>query len=313
MSKIALIGAGPMAQAYGLALNALKAEYVVIGRGTASAQAFEAAVGTSVLRGGLDANADVIAGVTHAIVALPVPVLASQTCTLMKLGVKNILVEKPAGMNTSEVAEVVQMTESTGSHVFVAYNRRFYAAVQDAKHRIEADGGATSFRFEITEWAHRIGPSGQPDEVKAAWFLANSTHVVDMAFFLGGFPTNLSAHSSGNIGWHAPSIFVGHGETADGALFSYHGDWGAAPRWMVEICTQGHTYMFQPLEKLKVRTKEGFAIEDLDSPGADDDVRVKPGVLRQTEAFLAEVPSADLLRLEDQLAHMQNIYEVMCA
>lgn len=312
MTKIALIGAGPMAQAYGHALRELAGDCVVIGRGETSAELFEKTVGLPVLIGGLEANIAQLSTVSHAIVALPVPALAQQTLALMEAGVRNILVEKPAGLNSEEIDRVAAMARKTESRVYVAYNRRFYVSVQTAKRMIEADGGATSFRFEISEWADRIGTSAQPDNVKAAWFLANSTHVVDMAFFLGGFPKTISASAAGSVGWHTPSVFVGHGETQDGALFSYHGDWGASPRWMVEVCTSGHTYMFQPLEGLKVRTKAGFAIEDIELANADDDVRIKPGVLRQTEAFLSDTASEDLLRIEDQLAHVQNIYDVIC-
>lgn len=311
MTKIALIGAGPMAQSYGHAFRALSRDCVVIGRGQSSAETFEQTVGLPVLTGGLEANIAQLSAVSHAIVALPVPALAQQTLALMEAGVRNILVEKPAGLNVEEINRVAAMARKTASRVYVAYNRRFYASVQTAKRRIEADGGATSFRFEISEWADRIGPSAQPDNVKAAWFLANSTHVVDMAFFLGGFPKTISASSAGSVGWHTPSVFVGHGETQDGALFSYHGDWGASPRWMVEVCTAGHTYMFQPLEGLKVRTKAGFAIEEIALDPVEDTAPLKPGVKAQTEAFLSDDVSSDLLSIEDHLSHVRNLYDFM--
>ena len=313
MTKIALIGAGPMAQAYGHVLRHLDADCVVIGRGEASAAAFTKAVGLPVLTGGLDANRTLVDDCPHAIVALPVPALAAQSVALMDLGVRSLLVEKPAGMDAAEIESVAAKADETGSSVYVAYNRRFYASVLEARRRIAADGGPTSFRFEISEWSVRIGPSAQPDSVKSAWFLANSTHVADMAFFMGGFPTEIAGRTAGSTGWHDPAVFVGHGVADTGALFSYHADWNAAPRWMVEICTDGHTYMFQPLEGLKVRNKDGFAIEEIDCPGAADDKTFKPGILRQVEAFLAPEPDPALLTIADQLAHVRSVYQVMTA
>jgi len=311
MTKVSLIGAGPMAQAYGHAIKAAGLDCVVIGRGADSAKTFTDTVGLPVLLGGIDANSEALSGVTHAIVALPIPALAKQSIALMEIGVRKLLVEKPGGIDAAEVASVVSKAQKTDTEVFVAYNRRFYASVIEARKRILADGGPTSFRFEISEWSARIGPSAQPDNVKAAWLLANSTHVADMAFFLGGFPTAISCHSAGTTGWHAPAVFVGHGKSETGALFSYHGDWNAAPRWMVEICTNGNTYMFQPLEGLKVRTKDGFSIEDIQCPGAENDKAFKPGILKQVEAFVAADLSSDLLSIKNQLAHMRNIYSMM--
>lgn len=308
--RVALLGAGPMARAYGHVLRELGADTVVVGRGEASAGAFRDEVGLDVLAGGLEANTQALAGCTHAVVALPVPALSGVSQRLVELGVPKLLVEKPAGLDAGEVDGLARAAKDRGADVFVAYNRRFYASVQEAKRRIAADGGATSFRFEISEWAERIAASPNTDAVKRAWFLANSTHVVDMAFFLGGAPATLHARVAGELAWHSPSVFAGCGESENGALFSYHGDWGAAPRWMVEICTPGHTYMFQPLEGLKVRTAQGFGVEEVELDD-DADTRFKPGVLRQTEAFLAPEPSPDLLRIEDHARKVREVYAPM--
>lgn len=305
--RVALIGAGPMARAYGHALVELGADVVVVGRGEASARAFADDVGMDVLTGGLEANAEAVAACSHAIIATPVPVLSGQAVRAVELGVGRVLVEKPAGLDHADVFALSAAAREAGAEVFVAYNRRFYASVREAKRCIAADGGATSFRFEISEWASRVGDSPNTDEVKRAWFLANSTHVVDMAFFLGGHPKSIVGRTSGTVGWHSPSVFVGHGETQGGALFSYHGDWGAAPRWMVEICTAGHTYMFNPLEGLKVRTGAGFAVEEVEL-GTDDDTRFKPGILRQTESFLAGDREGGLLSIHDHERHVREIY-----
>ena len=304
MTRLALIGAGPMARAYGHALRELGTDTMVVGRGEASAKAFTDDVGLPVLTGGLTANADTVRGCTHAIVAAPVPALSALSREVVELGVPTVLVEKPAGLNLEDVQALADAATAHGANVFVAYNRRFYASVREAKRRIEADGGPTSFRFEISEWSKRIADSPNTPDTLAAWFLANSSHVIDMAFFLGGYPTHVSGSVAGSTGWHEPAVFVGHGVADTGALFSYHGDWNAAPRWMVEVGTRGHTYMFNPLETLRVRTADGFAIEEVELPGTDDDRRFKPGILRQTEAFVHGSP--DLLGITDHAHHLRH-------
>ena len=54
-SHLWLIGSGPMAEAYTAVLKGQSVDFRVIGRGTASAEAFEEATGVSVVCGGLDA------------------------------------------------------------------------------------------------------------------------------------------------------------------------------------------------------------------------------------------------------------------
>ena len=184
-----IVGAGYMGIEYAKVLNALNVPYQVIGRSDASVEKFSAATGKKAVAGGLanflSTSPDVPPFV---IVAVTVTELAATTLELLRYGVKNILIEKPAGLNYDEVGRVAEAIKTNGARGVVAYNRRFYASVLAARKMIEADGGVDSFAFEFTEWAHRIAELDRPAELLQAWFLANSTHVIDMAFFLGGRP-----------------------------------------------------------------------------------------------------------------------------
>ena len=111
----------------------------------------------------------------------------------MKNGVKRILVEKPAGTTLEEVAQVASEAENQRAEVYVAYNRRFFASTIKAQSIIAEDRGVTSFAFEFTEWSHQIVDLEKDPRVKKNWFLANSTHVVDLAFYLGGIPKRFAA------------------------------------------------------------------------------------------------------------------------
>ena len=104
----------------------------------------------------------------------------------MDYGVKNVLTEKPAGMNKVEIERICQVAEKNDARVYVAYNRRFYSSTAKAMEIICEDGGVKSFNFEFTEWSHVIAHLSTSPKVKNEWFLANSTHVVDLAFFFGG-------------------------------------------------------------------------------------------------------------------------------
>ncbi len=311
MTRVALIGAGPMAMAYAEVLKDIGADLRVIGRGEASAKNFKEQTGLDVRVGGL---ADYLAsGETlpeYAIVSTPVDALSPNTNALLAAGIKNVLVEKPAGLTPEETLELADFAASKEANVYVAYNRRFYSSVIAAKKLIEADGGATSLRMEFSEFAFRIKDVPTAAHIKSQWLYANSTHVLDMGFFLAGYPSTISGLQSGGSDWHpAGSQFVGHGRLENGGLFSYHADWDAAPRWMVEVMTPKRTLMFNPLEKLNQRSPEGFAITPVELDD-DFDTRFKPGLHAQTAAFL-KGDVVDLATIASHAHHMADIYKII--
>lgn len=265
-----LVGAGTMAQAYARVLTRLGRPFTVIGRGEASAKAFEDAVGVPVLRERPAGRPDL------AIVAVGVKDLAA---AVRATRAKRTLVEKPAGLSMRDFAGL--------KNAFVAYNRRHYASTRKARELIAEDGGALSFHFEFTELGRKVGESRHPPEVKAKWLAANSSHVLDLAFHLGGEPAAISAYKSGRLPWHpSGSVYAGAGRAKGGALFSYHANWESAGRWGVEVMTRRRRLVLRPLEKLFVQEHGSF---DLVPVPLDDalDRDFKPGLYRQVEAFLA--------------------------
>lgn len=286
--KTWLIGSGGMAQDYAKVLRELGVELTTIGRGEDSAARFEAATGFTVQRGGLERylqnNPELP---DNAIVSVGVEALAPTVAMLLDAGIRRILVEKPAGLYPKDILGVEEHARSVGADVFVAYNRRFYSAVREAKKMIAADGGVQSFNFEFTEWGHEIETLTKAPGVKEQWVLGNSSHVIDLAFYLGGAPEELCAFQAGSLSWHPnAAVFSGAGRTAAGALFSYQANWGAPGRWGVEICTSNYRLIFRPMEALQLMKKGSVAIETVNVEGADLDKRFKPGLFLQTESFL---------------------------
>ncbi len=288
MKKVWLIGAGSMAQDYIKVLEALETNFTVIGRGEKTAQTCEEITGCSVVRGGLrDLLYNKPEIPSHTIVSVGVEKLYETTKELLEYGVQNILVEKPAGLHQNEFEILVKLTKEQSANVFVAYNRRFYASVLKAQEVIEEDGGVTSFNFEFTEWGHVIAPLVKADGVKEKWFLGNSTHVVDLAFFLGGQPKEICSFTNGNLDWHpTASIFSGAGISDKNALFSYQANWESAGRWSVEILTKENRLILRPMEKLHIQKKGSIAQELIETIDYSLDSNFKPGLYRQAEKFL---------------------------
>ena len=287
VSDMWLVGAGIMAQGYAKVLTALDVDFTTIGRGRASADEFEAATGKSVELGGLDLALSKSQAPDQAIVAVGIDVLMATTAALMEAGTRNILVEKPAGLSLDEIERLESIRKATGARVLLGYNRRFYSAVRVARQMIEEDGGVSSAHFEITEWGHRIGPSDIVPNVKQRWFLGNTSHVVDLAFYLIGNPTEWHSMVDAPVDWHsAGSRFSGSGKTDRDAFFSYFGDWQAPGRWGLEFLTRKRRLILRPMEVLQVTlgSVEAELIETDEAPEAE----FKPGLYFQTKAFLAE-------------------------
>lgn len=284
-----LIGAGPMAIEYAKVLDALHVEFTVIGRGLTSSQSFTEKTGKPVIIGGLSqflernphpANAAIVSvGIEH---------LTPATNLLLDYGICNILLEKPGGVNSIEITALARKTQQKNATVLLAYNRRFYSSVIEAQKIIEKDGGVQSFNFEFTEWSHLIANLPHKNSMTLSnWFLASSTHVADLAFFLGGIPTKIHSMTAGALDWHpAASRFSGCGITDRNALFSYHANWAAPGRWGVEFLTANSRLIFRPMEKLQIQKIGSVEISDV-SIDNKLDISFKPGLYLQTKSFLA--------------------------
>lgn len=306
-----LIGAGTMAMAYADVLIDRKVNFNVIGRGPKSAKQFYDEKKMKVIEDGVEkALKETTKIPKYAIVAINTIELSDVCNTLIKYGVKNILVEKPAGLNKNEIEQTAALAEKFESNVYVAYNRRFYSSVIEAEKIIKRDGGIASFDFEFTEWAHVIKNLNYPEEVFNAWFLANSTHVIDLAFYLGGSPRLMTSYTSGRMDWYKKaSVFAGAGVSEKGALFSYQANWRGPGRWALEIITSAHRLIFRPLERLQVQNLGSVAIEEIK---IDDelDIRFKPGLYLQTQSFLTQTNKERMLTIQ-QHAKKCDFYEQM--
>lgn len=310
-NKIWIIGAGGIALEYAKVLNSLNVEFVVIGRGEKSANSFKSQISHDVITGGLKAFLETQPPLPNkAIIAVGVEDLAESAIAIMRYGVKSVFMEKPGFCYPQEIDEVYKVAKETQSSIFLAYNRRFYSSVLKAEEIIKNDGGVLSFNFEFTEWPHTIEPSGKSRQVLNNWFYANSTHVVDLAFFLGGKPKDISCYTKGELSWHKPSVFAGAGVTENGALFSYQANWGAPGRWVLEILTKNHRLYFKPMESLQIQINGSVAVNAVEIDNKLD-VDFKPGFYLETKTFI-EGDYGRLCSIEEQVRTVKDIYKIIC-
>ena len=313
-SSLWLIGAGPMGQAYAAVLQAQGVPFRVIGRSRVSAAAFHQATGLPVYEGGLEAALASLPAPEQAIVAVGVEQLAPTAQQLLAAGCQRLLLEKPGALTLSELQVLHATAQAKRAQVWIAYNRRFYASVQKLRQLAAADGGITSAVFEFTEWSHRIRDLQKAPGVKEHWLLANSTHVIDLAFAFIGLPAEgqWQGWHGGSLDWHPTAArFHGAGVSERGIPFAYQADWEGPGRWGVELLTRHNRYLLRPMEALQAIPLGSVEPQTIDLDDALD-CQFKPGLFRQCEAFLNtdSGQANQLCSLQEQLDAFPIYYRI---
>jgi predicted dehydrogenase len=306
---VLIVGAGHMAQAYYEVLNGLNIETTIVGRSEGGCKKFFKVCGVVALEGGLKRYVSSVVP-EYAINTSTVECLAETTLQLMDLGVRHILLEKPGAVNKEELKAIIQKANDTQTKIYIAYNRRYYASTLKAQEIIKQDGGVTSFHFEFTEWSHAVLAAISNKEVLKHWVIANSSHMIDLAFHLGGDVKEIQSFTNGSLDWHpSASNFSGSGISVSEALFSYKANWESPGRWMLEVMTAQHKLIFCPVERLQIQELKSVKLQEVKDVDYRFDETYKPGLYLQTEAFLKGDVSI-LKTLQQQVESFDLYYDI---
>lgn len=302
--KVLVVGAGLMAHEYLNVLKDIGAVVKVIGRGAENIAKlksefpnFECAEGGVALL-----SRDEVDGYDFAINTVNIEYLEDTTSMLVDLGIKNVLVEKPGGLDIAKMKKLHDLSLANKSNILIAHNRRFFQSVKRLILEAELDGGITSALFDFTEWTHTFGRDSHSESVLNKWIISNSSHVIDTVFFLIGDPVELNSQTAGKnvIDWHrSGSVFTGSGKSSSSIPFSYHANWVSAGRWSIEVCTNKRRFFLVPMEQLKQQKLGEIKIEDIDIDN-EVDTRYKPGLFQQTVDFLCG-EHRNFINLEGQI------------
>ncbi|MCV2885447.1 gfo/Idh/MocA family oxidoreductase [Aestuariibacter sp. AA17] len=293
-----------MAVAYAKVLQSMHIPFDCLTRSEASASYFYKETNIKPYIEPLESRVEAKGGYEKAIVAVTIDSLKSVALSLLHCNVKSILLEKPGASDYAGVLEIAKLADIKRADVYVAYNRRFYQSVIEAKRRLARDGDIHSVTFEITEWSHLIDETMFSKEVLENWFYSNTSHVADLAFYLGGKPKTLNCEVSGCLPWHSRgSVFSGSGAMESNALFSYHGDWSGPGRWAVSVSSASVKYIFAPLEKLQIQKAGSISIDEVKLNGSLD-IDFKPGIYLQTQTFLSG-DCEEMCSIHEQVENMK--------
>ncbi|GBF48805.1 hypothetical protein LPTSP4_03050 [Leptospira ryugenii] len=309
-SDILVIGCGYMALEYHKVLQTLGYSATYLGRGKSKADLFFEKTGVHPLLGGIESVP--VAELTKykfAINSVNIENLYTSSVQLLKAGIKFLLIEKPGALELTELKELQSLATAMNAKVFIAYNRRFYSSVAFIQNYIRSVEPVESFHFEFTEWTHLINPEDYSPSVMKHWLLSNSSHVIDLAFHLGGWPSQMAAFSKEtSVNWADQSNFVGSGISEKGALFSYQANWIGPGRWSVEIITKSKRFFLKPMEKLFVQNSGSVNLEEITIDNQKD-LDYKPGLYQMVQSFLS-LNESELCTLENQIKHFE-IYSMI--
>lgn len=309
---ILIIGTGRMARAYMAALLQLEVggnRIQVMSRDIARAEALARSCGGQAT--------DTSTGAPIAIVAVTPERLQEAAREAAEAGAMHVLVEKPGALSSTGLLELEASLSATNAFGYLAMNRRFYPSVQLAERLLKEDGGGLSCAFEFTDLechvASLMAEAPWRTDLFERWGLINPVHVIDLAFFLCGGPSNLCTFRAGKLPWHTTgSEFSGAGITNRGVTFSYFGSFGGAGRWKLDITTPRRRLQLCPLETLGQQEKDSFALQLLDLPC--EPPGLKPGLHGLLCSFLTAAeggscgPLPSLKEGAQTLAHVERIF-----
>lgn len=305
MKKVLIVGTGLMAGEYFKTLKGLDCDITVVGRSEHNALRFYNDFKIRPFVGGIrEFFQKEKKKFDYTIIAVGVDQLAEVSIVCLENECRKLLIEKPGGLSFEEIRQLGRVAAGYDSEIFIAYNRRFYSSVYEAIQMAKNDGGILSGSFEFTEWGHVIKGLPVSDLIKSNYFLANSSHVFDLAFYIFGTPKLLHAFSKGDVGWHKPSVYSGSGITESGVLFNYSANWESAGRWGVEICTAERKLILRPMEKLFEQRRGELEIREVTVSDSEFDVEFKPGLYKQVRAFISNA-SQDLKSLHTHISDLE--------
>ncbi|MHB8260749.1 MAG: Gfo/Idh/MocA family oxidoreductase [Bacteroidia bacterium] len=307
--NVVIIGPGGIAKDYAKVVKSLGVNAIAIGRNIEKCSLFERENGIKCIATPIEEyikTIDIIS--TYFIVTVNTENLGDVIRKLIRSNAKHILVEKPAGINKEDLALTNNLLNNKSITPYVAYNRRFYSSFQKAIELIKEQGGLLSFSFEFTEWAHEYESWKKTKEALEHWLLGNSSHVIDIAFHIGGIPQQMYSFISGKLSWHPSAAqFSGAGVTTKGVIFSYQANWDSAGRWGVEFNTSQGKLILRPLEKLFFQKKGELTTKEIILDNRLD-IEFKPGLYKQVEAFL-QGNHKHMITLQDHYKNVNNVLE----
>lgn len=282
--KIGVIGAGWMAEQHLLVLSETSGAKVVgiTSRTLSRAQALAQKFNISCCAAGIDEM--ISEAQPDALLLLVSEESMLDVCAqLLKDHCLPLFIEKPAGLVPEETKALADLACANRVSTMVGYNRRYYSIFHKGIEIIRQHGRLRGVVVEGHERMWRMRKVKKfTDKMLQNWIYVNGTHTIDLLRFFGGEPRNISAIVHSRIEKKGDQI-AAIMEFDSGAIGNYSAYWYSPGEWRVVLFGDGVTVEFKPLESGRW-IDEDFKVTEIIADEVD--VKFKPGLYRQMEAFV---------------------------
>lgn len=301
--KIAIVGAGYMAQEHAKALSSIEAVELVgvCGRTRQRAEALAGIYSVPVYQSIQEMFADTRAdAVVVTVNELSMPAVCAESFRFPWV----CLLEKPVGVNLQVAGEILQGSRRANARAFVALNRRSYSATRMALQELATDDGPRLVSVLDQEDPEAARAAGQPEEVVRNWMYANSIHLIDYFGFMARGDVVSVQHGAP---WtpEAPGFVAATIRFSSGDVGVYQAVWNAPGPWSVTVTNRKVRLEMRPVEKLAIQRRGERRLTEIEPDRVDTEY--KPGLRYQAEQLISilEGHKANLATLDDAMRAME--------
>ena len=195
------------------------------------------------------------------------------------------LVEKPVGLNTNELNELIriELEIHDSPRVYAALNRRHYASVLELKRRISISEQSIHLTIIDQEDVIEARNYGHNSAVLENWEFANSIHLIDLALFLcRGEISNMEITKEWDR--YSPSVKLANIQFDSGDTCFYQGVWNRPAPWTITASMNEGYYSLKPIEVLEVILPESRMPQKIIEISSSD---FKVGLMEQALSFIS--------------------------
>jgi len=284
MTRVAIVGAGYMAQEHARAFSGLPGVELVgvFSRTRASAQQLADEWGFECVASSIH---ELYERTRADLVVVTVRELAMrEIATACFRYPWTVLLEKPAGYDLADAEAILAASADAAAGVYVALNRRAYASTRAAADFLVCDDGRRLIVVQDQQDIAGALESGQPTEVARNYMFANSIHVID---YFRQFGRGEVVDVIPSVPWtpDSPGFVVSTILFSSGDVGLYQGVWNGPGPWAVSVTTPDVRLEMRPLESLGVQKRNERRLTAQDADPIDSEF--KPGLRFQAMQAIA--------------------------
>ena len=197
-----------------------------------------------------------------------------------------VIIEKPAGYNSLEAKEIIDLANYNNCQAYVGLNRRHYSSTTKIKKLIDDFPEKRLVRVLDQEDTLLAQNSGQPKKVIDNWMYANSIHLIDyFKIFCRGHLINVE----NLIDWdlEKSNFVLSKLNFSSGDVGLYQCNWNSPGPWSVSLNNNKIFIEMKPLENATYQLLGSRKIFELEIDEFDN--KYKPGLYLQAKEAIKAV------------------------